>query len=265
MDEFERRLRGALGAVSERPPPGLLAAVRRRHARHVRRVGAGWVAAVAAVAVAVPPVTHVLRAGGGSGGAGGAGPAAGGSAPPRAKRPTASISVEIGSPPGAGVQTVVRGCRSANGAQTGASWRAASLLAGPVWFVDAKLPGAWPASLGLPDGKLTAEAGAIAIRPGARAVITAAPGAHGRFRFLPGYGSLDKFTLHSGAPTLTVAGCPERTGGAARVANRNGPTVFWVAYVTDLHGCVPLQVRQRPSGRPVRVNLPLSSRSCPRR
>jgi hypothetical protein len=260
MDEFERRLRGALRAVSETPPPGLLAAVRRRHARHVWRIGAGWVAAVAVVAVAVPPVTHALRSGGGPGGTGGAGPAAGGSAPARQKQPSAGGSVSIGSP-----RTVIRGCWSANGAQTGASWRAASLRAGPVWFVYADMPGAWPVSGRLYDGKLTAEAGAIAIRPGSRALITAAPGAHGRFRFLPGYGSVNKFTLHSGAPRLTVAGCPEQTGRAARVVNRNGLTMFWVAYVTDLHGCVPLEVRQLPSGRPVRVYLPLSSRSCPRR
>jgi len=82
-------------------------------------------------------------------------------------------------------------------------------------------------------------------------LIRVAPGAHGRFRFLAGDGILNKFTLHDGGPALTVAGCPAQTGSAAGAARRNGPTMFWVAYVSDLRGCVPLEVRQRPSGRQV--------------
>lgn len=255
MDEFERQLRAALRGVSEPPPPGLMAAVRRRHARYVRRVGAGAVAAVAVVAIAVPPVTHALRAGpaaSGRPGGAAAGPGGGSTAPSRADR----------------TGTVLRDCRSANGVQAGVRWHAYSMQAGPVWFVDAPMPGAWPASLRLPDGKLTAEAGAIAIPRGVRAVITAGPGAHGRFRFLPGYGSLDKFTLRNGRPGLTVVGCPGGSGSSAAGAGRRGPTMYWVAYVTDLRGCVPLVVREQgaaPPGPPVRVSLPLARRSCPSR
>jgi hypothetical protein len=255
MDEFERQLRAALRGVSEPPPPGLMAAVRRRHARYVRRVGAGTVAAVAVVAIAVPPVTHALRAGpGASGRPGGAATAPGGgsAAPSRADR----------------TGTVLRDCRSANGAQAGARWRAYSMRAGPVWFVYASMPGAWETSLRLPDGKLTAAGAAIAIRPGVRAVITAAPGAHGRFRFLPGFGSLDKFTLRSGRPGLTVVGCPAPSGRATAGTGGSGLTMYWVGYVTDLRGCVPLVVREQgasPPGPPVRITLPLARRSCPSR
>jgi hypothetical protein len=265
MDEFERRLRTALRSVSERPPPGLLGAVRQRHARHVRRVGAGWVAAVAAVAVAVPPVTHALRPGGGPRGAGGSAPVtAGGSAPPGPPSTSPGMTVTIAPGWPAGPEgTVVRGCTSANGAQTGANWRSASLVAGPVWFVYAGLPGTWPVSGTLPDGKRTAEAGTIAIRPGASAIIAVAPSARGRFRFLPGYGSLNKFTLRDGRPGLTLVGCPPRAGRAVGRARRSAPTMFWVAYVSDRHGCIPLDVYPRANGRPIRVNLPLSSRSCP--
>ncbi len=61
MSDFESRLRTALHGAAEAAPPGLFAAVMRRHRRHKIRVGAGVLAVAAATALAVPPVSAALR------------------------------------------------------------------------------------------------------------------------------------------------------------------------------------------------------------
>jgi hypothetical protein len=270
MDELERRLRAAMTARSEPPPPGLLAAVRRRHTRHVRRAGAGGVAAVAAIALAFTPVTHALRAGvgsitSGSGSAGsGAGPAGPGSGAARsapAARPTAV--------PG----TALRDCQTENNGELGSNWQAQSLHVGPVWLVYAQLKDTWPSSRRvsggfmphLKNGKLAPAAGVIiAVPNGTTAEVSATPAARQHFRFLTDlYGNAGRYTLRDGSPGLTIAGCPASpVGTGIPESYAAGLTLYWVIYITDLRHCIPLEVRQLPAGKLVRVTVSTAGGTC---
>jgi hypothetical protein len=249
MDDLERRLRAAMTDAAEHPPAGLLAGVWRRRTRHLRRVGAGCAAAVAAVAVAVPSAEHALRAA------------------PQPGRPTAPAPGPAPGPgPSARSGTALRDCGSNNDGTMSAGWRKSSVQAGPVWFVFARAKNAWPAGRRLADGKLTGGAAVIAVRSGSRAVITVAPAARQHFRFLAGFSDQDRYSLASGWPGLTVVGCPPGPAGAGLPnSHAAGLTMFWQGYVSDLNGCLPLEVRKLPHGRPVRVTLFTGGHSCPRR
>ena len=243
MTDFERRLRAAMAAATEPPPAGLLDAIRHRHRRHRRRVGAACVALVAATGIAIPVATRGIPAG----------PA--GTAPaivPSAGTPTAA--------PG----TVLRDCQSNNNGTLGSNWKANSVHAGPVWFIYMRPKSTPPSSQRLAAGKLTASAMVIAVSNGHTAVVTAAPATKGRYRFLGHFNSGGKpYTLAEGAPGLTLAGCPTGPAGAA-VPERYAPglTMFWEGYVTDLRGCIPLDVRPSPGSQPIRVILPAPGRGC---
>jgi hypothetical protein len=257
-------------ARSEPPPPGLLAAIRHRHARYVRRVGAGGVAAVAAIALAVTPVAHALRAGSGSV-APGPGSARSGSGPARL-RPSAASSVPAPRPtamPG----TVLRDCQDENNGELGANWRAHSLHVGPVWLVYGRLKAAWPSSRRVPDGsmphlkdgKLAPAAGVvIAIPNGTTAEVSATPAARHHFRFLSALtGDPGRYSLRDGSPGLTIAGCPASpVGTGIPESYAPGLTMFWVIYITDLRHCMPLEVRQLPAGKLLRVTVSTAGGTC---
>lgn len=256
-------------AMSEPPPPGLLAAIRRRHARHVRRVGAGGVAAVAAIALAITPVAHALRAGAGSVAPGsdsagsGSGPAVPGSGAARsapASRPTAVAG------------TVLRDCRTENNGVLGSSWQAQSLHVGPAWLVYARVKGVWSSSPRGPDrsiphladSKLTPTAAAIAVPNGSTVVVSATPAARRHFRFLPDlHGNTGGYSLRDGSPDLTLVGCPASpVGTGIPEAYAPGLTMYWVIYITDLPRCLPLQVRQLPAGKLRRVTVSTAGGTC---
>jgi hypothetical protein len=240
MTEFERRLRAAMAAAAEPPPAGLLDAIRRRHRRHVRRVGAACVGAVAAVAIAVPLVTQGIRAV-----PAGRGPGSHPSALPRT--PTAG-------PPG----TVRRDCANNNHGTLGRNWKAYSVHAGPVWFIYVRSNGTRSSRSGLTAGKPTASAMVIAIRNGRTATVTDAPAAGGRFRFLADFnGGGQPYAMAEGAASLTMSGCPASPVGTnIPESYAPGLTMFWQGYVTDLRGCVPLEVRASRAARPITVTVP---------
>jgi hypothetical protein len=239
MGDLERRLREAMIGAAERPPAGLLAAIRRRRRRRVRRLSAVSVAAVAAVAIAAPVAARDLP-----GGSGAAGPA---TVPAR--------------PPGAAPGTVLRDCASSEGGTLGSGWQAHSVHAGPVWFMYA-LPVGGQA---LSAGKLTASAMAIGIENGRTAVIRVAPAAGGRFHFLARFsGGSAHYTLAQGAPGLTLQGCPRGPGTSGQPASyAPGLTLFWEGFVTDLRGCIPLEVRASPGSAPIRVTI-VAAAGCSR-
>jgi hypothetical protein len=240
MTEFERRLRAAMAAAAEPPPAGLLDAIRRRHRRHVRRVGAACVGAVTAVAIAVPLVTHgiVTR------------PADRGPA----SHPSALPRVPPAGPPGA----VRRDCANNNNGTLGRNWKTYSVHAGPVWFIYVRSNGARSLRSGLTVGKPAASAMVIAIRNGRTATVTDAAAAGGRFRFLAGFNGNGKpYTMTEGAPSLTMSGCPASPAGTnIPESYAPGLTMFWQGYVTDLRGCVPLEVRASRAAGPVTVTVP---------
>jgi hypothetical protein len=65
---------------------------------------------------------------------------------------------------------------------------------------------------------------------------------------------------------LTVAGCPASPVGTGIPGSyAAGLTIYWVPFLTDLPHCVPLEIRELPGGRPVRVTLARSGGTCPAR
>lgn len=219
-----------MAAAAEPPPAGLIDGIRRRHRRHLWRVGAVSLAAVAVAGIAVPVGAREV-----SGGPGRA-----------AASPTATPTAAPGS--------VLRDCQSSEGGTVSANWQESSVHAGPVWFIFMR-----PKNAGqrLASGKLTASAMAIAIANGKTAVVTAGPATAGRYRFLATFNSDGRpYTMTEGAPGLTLAGCP---AGPARtdipVSFAPGLTMFWEGYVTDLRGCIPLEVRTSAASAPIRVTI----------
>jgi hypothetical protein len=104
----------------------------------------------------------------------------------------------------------------------------------------------------------------IAVRNGRTAVVTPGPALHGRFRFLASFtGGGHPYTLADGAPGLTLAGCPASPGWR-RIPEIYGPglTQFWEGYVTDVRGCIPLEVRSSPTSPPIRVTVAAGNGSC---
>jgi hypothetical protein len=244
MTDFERWLRAAMAAATEPPPAGLLDGIRRRHRRHLRRVGAACLAAVAAAGISVPLATRGVLAG---------------SAKPAATSP----GVPTGTPTGA-PGTVLRDCQSNNNGTLGSDWQAQSVHAGPVWFIYMRPKNTARSSQRLVTGKLTASAMVIAVSNGRAAVVTAAPATRGRFRFLAHFNNDGSpYTLAEGAPGLTLAGCPAGPAGTDIPASyAPGLTMFWEGYVTDLQGCIPLEVRTSSASQPIRVILPAPGGGC---
>ena len=106
-------------------------------------------------------------------------------------------------------------------------------------------------------GKTRASAMVIAVRDGRTAVVTAAPSLGGRFRFLASFNnSGTPYTLSEGAPGIILAGCPAGPAGTHIPAGyAPGLTMFWEGFVTDLRGCIPLEVRASSGSHPVRVTI----------
>ena len=244
-------------AAAEPAPAGLLDGIHRRHRRHVRRVATACVTVVA-VGVAGTAVTRgILAAGpaGRSGGGGGSGPVA---ASPSVSPAAVPSSTATGAP-----GTVLRDCQSNNFGTLGSDWKARSVHAGPVWFIYAR-PASPSPSHRRTVGKTRASAMIIAVRDGRTAVVTAAPSLGGRFRFLAGFNnSGTPYTLSEGAPGLTLAGCPaSQVGHHIPASDAPGLTMFWEGFVSDLRGCIPLEVRAPPGSQPARVTIAATDGGC---
>ena len=253
MTEFEDRLRAAMAAAAGPPPAGLLDGIRRRHRRHVRRVTTACVAVVAFGLAGTLVSRGVLASPGGGGPAG-----------PAATGPAALPSASTARPATAVPGTVLRDCQSANPGTLGSGWKAQSVHAGPVWFIYAR-PGSirspgWP----LATGKVRVNAMIIAVSNARTAVVTASPGLGGRLRFLANVSAGQRASLAEGAAGLTLAGCPAAAPGVARGPAAYAPwlTMFWQGYVTDLRGCLSLQVRTSPARPPVRVTVAPAGGNC---
>jgi hypothetical protein len=211
---------------------------------------------VLAVGVAGTLVTRgVLAAGPAGRGPGGTGPVSTGPAVTPAAVPSSTATGAPG--------TVLRDCQSNNFGTLGSDWKARSVPAGPVWFIYARPATASP-SHRRTVGKTRASAMIIAVRDGRTAVVTAAPSLGGRFRFLSGFNnSGTPYTLSEGAPGLTLAGCPaSQVGHHIPASYAPGLTMFWEGFVTDLRGCIPLDVRASPGSHPVRVTIASTDGGC---
>jgi hypothetical protein len=244
MDDLERWLRETMQAVTQDPPRNLLPGVWRRRRTHLRRVGAGGAAAVAAVAIAVPVVLQSTAS-------------RHGSSPATQTTPRAAPGSEL-------LTCGMYGKRGISGGELSGHWQAASIHTGPVWFVYAR-DGGWRSSQRLTGGKLGAVGGVIvAVRNGTTAEITTPHPA--RFRFLTRQTAHGRYLLRDGVAGITLVGCPsQRIFPGSPDAMAAGLTLFYLplGYVTDLTGCLPMQIRTPPSWQlSWTADIPLHGGSC---
>jgi hypothetical protein len=245
MDDLERWLRSAMQSVHQEPAPSLLAGVWQRRRRHLRRVGTCGAAVVAAVAIAVPAAVYSGQRGGSD-----------------ANRGAAGATSPAGAAPGSELlKCGTYSDRGISGGELGAHWKAASVQAGPVWFVYAS-NGMWRSGRRLSDGRFRNVGGAVlAVRNGTTVEITTAAADRSRFRFLTRETRSGTYTLHDGVPGLTLIGCPGyRVPPGMPEAYAAGLTLFYLplGYVADLGACLPMEIATPPAWR-VRWTVRLSA------
>jgi hypothetical protein len=189
---------------------------------------------VAAVAIAVPSALYAAHRG-----------------PAEVRPPQTGRLALSGAAPGSELLTCGEySDRAISGGELGAHWKAASVQAGPVWFVYAA-SGAWRSSQRLPDGRFRDVAGVVlAVRNGSTVEITAPPADRSRFRFLIRATSSGTYTLHDGVSGITLAACPGYpVPRGIPESYAAGLTLFYLplGYVTDLAGCLSLDVALPPT------------------
>jgi hypothetical protein len=247
MDDLERWLRTTMEAATQDPPRSLLTGVWRRRRLHLRRVGAGGAAAVAAIAIAVPSVLQSTASG-------------------RLGNLATSATASRAAPGSELLKCGMYTIRGISGGELSAHWKSSSIQVGPVFFIGAR-SGAWRSSARLSDGKLRAIAGDIlAVRNGTTAEVTTPQPA--RFRFVTSQSGSGRYTLRDGFAGVTLVGCPHyRFPHGAPEAYAAELTIFYLplGYVTDLTGCLPVQVRMPPSWK-VRwtADIPMNRGHCTR-
>jgi hypothetical protein len=245
MDDLERWLRTTMEAATQDPPRNLLTGVWRRRRLHLRHVGAGGAAAVAAIAIAVPSVLQ-------STGSGHPGSSAASSTTSHAAPGSELLKC--------GTYTI----RGISGGELSAHWKSSSIQVGPVFFIGAR-SGAWRSSQRLSDGKLRAVAGDIlAVRNGTTAEVTTPQPA--RFRFVTSQSGSGRYTLRDGFAGVTLVGCARyRIPHDTPEADAAELTIFYLplGYVTDLTGCLPVQIRMPPSWKARwTADIPLKGGHC---
>lgn len=240
MTDLERKLRAALRAAAEPAPPGLFAAIMRRHRRHQVRLGASLLAATIAVAVAVQPLTSALRGSSQTPAGTGRSPAP---SPSRVSRPVAA--------PG----TVLAGCPANIGA-IGARWRAGAVhAAGPLWFISG---GHSPGSNSAPIRLYVAIAVLDSLKPGEVVVMRVASGWRHDLRFL--YGPTDSMTPRTqhltrlaahGELGVTLVACSP----ADQIVPSRQFSDYYGGYLVRGKRCVPVRVSAPGLKHPVTIRL----------
>jgi hypothetical protein len=209
-----------------------------------------WLAAVAAVALIAVITTLVLSEGGRRHAV----------SPPGG--PTASAAP--GPPPTAAPGTVLLTCDSANPGQLGPDWRAGSLRAGPLWFVDGRqlgyvhydgLPGADRAAHR--QGKFRFVVMIVEVTTGSTVVMKPAAGARSYFRFVDGFGPGSGNQLPAGDTGFTFAACPRGTPGP------NGQvTDFYLGYSIEPGRAALVELRPSAMPHPIQVIFTCPARGC---
>ena len=160
--------------------------------------------------------------------------------------------------------TVLLTCDSANPGQLGPNWRATSLRAGPVWFVDGRQLGyvhddGWQAATpAVPvHGRFQFVVMIVEVATGSTAVIQPAAAARSYFRFVDGFSSGGFDLLPAGDTGFTIAACPRGTPGV------NGAvTDFYLGFSIQPGRAAPVDVRSRAIPRPIRVFFTCPDRGC---
>ena len=164
-----------------------------------------WLAG-AAVAVLIAAITALVLTGGGRHAVSSPG------------GPTALVAP--GPSPTAAPGTVLLSCDSANWGQLGPDWRAASLRAGPLWFVDGRQlgyvhDGGWQGAdrAMRRSGKFQLVVMIVEVTSGSTVVMKPAAAARSYFRFVTGFGPGAGYQLPAGDTGFTFAACPRGAPG----------------------------------------------------
>jgi hypothetical protein len=160
--------------------------------------------------------------------------------------------------------TVLLTCDSATPGQLGPNWRATSLRAGPVWFVDGRQLGyvhddGWQASTpAVPvHGGFQFVVMIVEVTTGSTAVIQPAAAARSYFYFVDGFSSGGFDLLPAGDTGFTIAACPRGTPGA------NGAvTDFYLGFSIKPGRAAPVDVRSPAIPHPIRVIFTCPARGC---
>jgi hypothetical protein len=218
--------------------------------RDFRLPSGRWLAG-AVIAVLIAAITALVLTGGGSRHA---------DSPPGG--PTALGAP--GPPPTAAAGTVLLSCASANEGQLGPDWRAGSLRAGAVWFVEGRQlgyvhDGGWPGA-DRPmhgHGEFHFVVMIVEVTSGSTVVMKPAVAARSYFRFVDGFGPGAGYQLPAGETGFTFAACPRGTPGP------NGQvTDFYLGFSIEIGRAAPVVVRSSTAPRPIRVVFTCPARGC---
>jgi hypothetical protein len=209
-----------------------------------------WLAGVAAAGLIAAITMLVLSGGGGRHAA----------SPPGG--PTALAAP--GRSPAAAPGTVLLTCDSANWGQLGPDWRAGSLRAGPLWFVDGRHLGyvhygSWQgaATAVHRHGKFHFAVMIVEVTSGSTVVMKPAVAARPYFRFVDGFGPGTGHQLPAGDTGFTFAACPRGTPGPDGQV-----TDFYLGYSIKTGSAALVEVRPSAMPRPIRVIFTCPARGC---
>jgi len=177
-------------------------------------------------------------------------------------RPTALAAPALS--PSAVPGTVLLTCDSAAPGQlVGPNWRAASLQAGPVWFVDARQLGyvhedGWHADPAVPvHSRFQFVVMIVEVTTGSTAVIKPEAAAGRYFHFVDGYIPASYDQLPAGDTGFTLAACPRGTPGF------NGAvTDFYLGFSIEPGRAAPVDVSSPGIPHSTHVIFTCPSRGC---
>jgi hypothetical protein len=160
--------------------------------------------------------------------------------------------------------TILLTCDAASPGQFDPNWRAASLRAGPVWFVDGRQLGyvhedGWQAAApAVPvHGRFQFVVMIVEVTTGSTAIIKPEAAARRYFHFVDGYSDAGYDQLPAGDTGFTLAACPPGTPGF------NGAvTDFYLGFSIQPGRAAPVDVRSPAMPQPIRVILTCPARGC---
>lgn len=182
----------------------------------------------------------------------------------RVATPTGRSTARAAPSPSAVPGTVLLTCDSANPGQLEPNWRATSLRAGPVWFVDGRQLGyvhddGWQAATpAVPvHGGFQFVVMIVEVTTGSTAVIQPAAAARSYFYFVDGFSSGGFDLLPAGDTGFTIAACPRGTPGI------NGAvTDFYLGFSIKPGRAAPVDVRSPAMPQSIRVIFTCPARGC---
>lgn len=219
--------------------------------REFRLPSRRWLVAAAAVGLIAATTTLVLTSGGGGRRA--------------AAPPIRSAVRSIPRPsPTAAPGTVLLSCASAAQGQLGPDWRAESLQAGPLWFVDGRQFGYVHSGDPLGAGRAFQRRGTlhlmvmvVEVKSGSVVVMKPAAAARPYFRFLNGFHPGGGNELPANDSGFTFISCPR-----GHVGPNGQVTDFYLGFSIQAGHAAVVDIWTSASGRPIRVTFTCPASGC---